>query len=179
MSSVRWTPPARLIALLEQTEHAVDDLSPAMEKVSKLGYDEIQNRLETGDPSWPELSPATVRRWGAHRLGIGRHGGFASSLRRGWSKRNAVVMSAAPHAHLFDEGTKVHRTVSGTRVHAHTSGRRHVSRPLTKKILRETIAETFQPPRNFMYFSRDLVGPSGRAWQVVIDHFARPFEAAA
>jgi len=164
----RWTPPAELLELFRDTERRTLDLSVAMEQISRIGSEEIVQRLIAGgDGDWPALSPATILRSGNHRIGIGEHGGFVSTIRRDFSRRNAVVFSRAPHAHLFDEGTKWH-AIGGQRVRLFNEGGRHLSRGETRRRLTAQTASGFQqPPRPFMYFSDRI---QARFGQIIVDH---------
>lgn len=175
---VRWTPPTELLNLLRDAAGNIADLSTPMEKISRLGLEEIQNRLARGgDGDWPALSPATILRYGDHQIGVGKGGGFTSSLQRSYSATNAVVISRAPHAHLFDEGTKV-RVRDGKRVYTYSEGGKRKSRSQSRKTIATSQARDAQPARPFMYFSDDLFEKSK---DIVIAHVLGGFgyEAAA
>jgi hypothetical protein len=138
----------------------VGDLSPAMEKGSKVGYDDVTGRLRAGgDGDWRGHAASTVKRWGRHPLGVNKGGGFVSTMRRDWSKKNFVVFTSAAHAHLFGDGTLAH-FVGEKRTSVYNSRRRHLSRGESHRRIGSTKSKEQQPARQFAYFSqkaRDLV----------------------
>ncbi|HSY50401.1 MAG TPA: phage virion morphogenesis protein [Thermoanaerobaculia bacterium] len=128
------------------------DLSPAMEQVARIGYEDVIQRLQSGGDGWPALSPATIKRWGEHQIGVGEHGGFGPTLRRDWSKKNAVVYTRAPHAHLFGDGTLSH-SIGGKKVSVYNSKRGHLSRSISKSRIAKSQPKEQEPARPYMYFS--------------------------
>lgn len=174
-SKAIWTPPKALREMLERMGEDINDFSPAMEKVSRIGFEDVVQRLSRGGDEWPELSKATIRRHGPHRIGVGEHGGFIPTLRRDWSKRNAVVFTKAPHAHLFEEGTASH-SVGGKKVRAYKSKGKHVSAAATRKILATGKMTTRQPSRPFMYFSENV---KTRAGEIILNRVFDAFEGRA
>jgi hypothetical protein len=133
------------------------DLSPVMEPISKQIQTELRDRLERGgDGDWPENAPSTVAKKGSSTPGVGEHGGFAPTIQRAWSARNAVALTRAPHAHLFDEGTVRHLTHSGSRVSVYSEGGKHVSRAESRKRLHGTNSRQHSPAYPFAYLSDGL-----------------------
>jgi hypothetical protein len=156
-----------LDSLTRGVAQRMDDLSPVMEPISKLIQDEMKARLARGGDGWAPFSKLTLRRPTHRGPGIGEHGGFAPTIQRSWSKRNAVGLTRAPHAHLFDEGTTRHLSKStGGRVNVFSEGRRHVARPQARRRLAATRSEVHQPERPFAYLSPAL---QSRASEMVID----------
>jgi hypothetical protein len=183
-----WKPPKELEEMFRNTADALKDLSPAMEKVSRIGFEEVYARLQAGgDGDWPPLATATIRRHGQHQVGVGPGGGFGPTLRRDWSKNNAVVFSRAPHAHLFEGGTQDHFSGSyGTlpfspgdkRRGKRTSLYANRSRTDTRNAIakRSLSGQDHEPPRRFMYFSERFIE---RAGETILAHVFDAFDRAA
>ena len=106
---VVWTPsklPEEIQSMIDRTT----DFTLVMSPISRMFMEDAQRRLSSGDPSWPAKSPATIIRWGNRPVGIGEHGGFAPTIQRFYSARNAGWKTKAPHAHLFEYGTQQYST---------------------------------------------------------------------
>ena len=169
--SARYTPPKALLDDLKQIGKDIDDLSPAMQRGSQLGSDDVAQRLDRGgDGNWPALAESTIKRHGDHKIGVGEAGGFGPTLRRDWSKKNFVVFTKEPHAHLFGEGRNVHYSTAGKKVNVfnerttrvrgdskgQTRGGGHVSKAESRKRLLDSTSVKAQPAREFMYFSEEV-----------------------
>jgi hypothetical protein len=157
-------------AMVERT----GDLSPAMERVARIGFEDVNQRLASGGEGWVRHSAATVLRHGEHQLGVGEHGGFGPTLRRDWSKKNAVVYTRAAHAHIFGDGTTSH-TIGNRKVSIYSTGRSHLSRSVSKSRLAKSKAKEQQHERPFMYFSPKA---TERFNEVIVAHlFGEPVPA--
>lgn len=186
-----WRPPLALQKMLREMGDAVVDLAPAMERVSRLGFEEITQRLNRGggDIDWAPLAETTIERHGPHPLSIGKGGGFVPTLRRDFTKSNAVVFTKAPHAHFFDEGRSYHY-VGGKHTHVYTTrgarvrgkskgmtgGGKHVSKAASKKLLLASTSDKIQPARNFMFFSDNV---KNRAGDIILAHVFDAVERVA
>jgi hypothetical protein len=150
-----------------------EDLSPVMAPISKLIQEELIARLGRGGDDWEPFAKSTLRRPTHRGPGIGAHGGFASTVRRSWSKRNAVAFTQAPHAHLFDEGTARHVDRSGKRVNVYSAKRRRVSRPESRRRSASSATATHEPARPFAYVSPAL---GDRAGAMILDFLLEGLE---
>jgi hypothetical protein len=156
--------PKDLTDFVREMGDRVDDLSPVMEQISSLIRDELKARLAhggDGEAPWAPSDPDTIRKkrkaGQSLDVGIGGHGGFGPFIGRSWSKRNAVALTVAPHAHLFDEGTKRHYS-GGARVKVFGENGHHVSRPESRaRLLSVTESRQHQPARPFAYLSDALI----------------------
>jgi hypothetical protein len=150
-----WTFPPEIVGQVRAMEDRVGDLSVAMEKVSKVIFEDVVDHLRShqGEGAWPAHAATTVERHGEHELGVGEHGGFVPTLRRDWTSHNAVAFTRAPHAHLFSGGTQQYHGANGRRVSrwgSRKDGR--VSRSKAK--LGGRNARIHQPGRMFDYLSQ-------------------------
>lgn len=183
----RFTPPADMLEDLKTVAAHLDDLSPAMERGSAFGLSDVESRLgRGGDGDWAPLADATVKRWGSHQIGVGKDGGFGPTLRRDWSKKNFIIFTRAPHAHLFGEGRDAHyangKRVNvynqrGTRVRGkskgETRGGGHIPKGQSLQRLIGSTASQNQPGRGFMYFSENVFN---QFRDVLFRHTFEPFE---
>lgn len=147
----------RLSDIPDEMIDRVEDMSPVMAVVATddLKPDMLDHLSTQGDGTWAPKDQDTIRRWGNKPLGIGRHGGFAPTIQRGWSKSNAVAFTRAPHAHLFEYGTEQYRSSGGARAFrwgSKAGGRQ--SRGKSRAF--SALASQHQPARPFAYISEKV-----------------------
>jgi hypothetical protein len=145
----------RLVDIPQEMIDRVEDMSPVMAVVATddLKPEMLENLASQGQGSWAPKDPDTIKRHGNTPLGVGAHGGFAPTVQRSWSKSNAVAFTRAPHAHLFEGGTKRYRTASGAANPRWNINGRHRSRAFSRahRLNPSALSSQHQPPRAFAY----------------------------
>ena len=147
----------------------VEDLKPIMRTISYMAAEDGRKQ-SVGNPDWPDLDPDTIEKKRREGLpltaGVGAHGGFAPTITPFYGRRNAGWKTKAPHAHLFEGGTKRY-SVGGSQVNVWSGGKgeikqgknkgkiktKHKSKAASLALLIQAKSEQHQPARPFGYFA--------------------------
>jgi hypothetical protein len=87
-----------------------DDFTLPLQKGADLILGDVLSAFETGGASvgesWRPLAATTFLRWGRHEFGRGPTGNLIGSIRKFVRPFLVGVEATAPHARLFESGTK-------------------------------------------------------------------------
>jgi len=169
MAKVLWMPPVELREMLEDVSGRVEDASPVMQVIAQDMEQYIEGELfaSEGEGEWEELAPATIRRHGAHDI-LRLSGIMKAVTGRDWSRRNAVVINAASHAHFATGGVKRYQATKYTKTVKNAKGetvtvRRSEAELRALASRPEWKGRQHAPVRDFMLVSDDraeqLYGP--------------------
>lgn len=172
MPTSKWTftPPDELREMIGDMSLRSTDWSPVMQPIAQDMRRFIRDVVfpTEGEGKWVPMAESTIERWGARpllqlrghtsRRLSSRYGG-GSGLREhtgaDWSRRNAVAVNAAPHAHLMEGGVRRY-----VKPKYQVKGKR-----LSRAASRQNTSTGTQhvPAREFMYVSDErmesLYGP--------------------
>ncbi len=158
----------RLAEIPQEMIERHEDMTLVMVEIatSDLKPDMISHLTSQGEGTWPKKAQTTVDRdkyrgVSSSQPGIGQHGGFVPTIQRGWSKRNAVAFTRAPHAHLFSGGTQQYRS-GATRFIRFGSKAGRKSRAASRLLPSNVQSSQHQPPRPFDYISDEAKERSTR-----------------